>query len=217
MMPGAIVSKAKTIGLDIIAVTDHNSAGNVEAVRKAGEKVGLTVIGGMEICSEEEVHLLSYFDRNVDLYNMENIVQKNLPGVNNSEAFGEQVFLDSENNILGVSEALLFGATTLSIDHIIELVHQNGGIVLASHAERETFSIISQLGYIPEGIALDGIEIVNRDNGNLYKYPFLTSSDAHYLEDIGKRITEFRLLEPNVKELKMALKGENGRSVITYS
>ena len=217
MMPGTIVSKAKSMGLDIIAVTDHNSAGNVEAVRKAGEEIGLTVIGGMEICSEEEVHLLSYFDRNEDLFNMENIVQENLPGVNDPEAFGDQVFLDSKNNILGISEALLFGATTLSIDHIIELVHQNRGMVLASHVEREAFSIVSQLGYIPKGIPLDGIEIVNPKNGYQYRYPFITCSDAHYLGDIGKRVTEFRLLEPNIKELIMALKEENGRSVIAYS
>ena len=224
MMPTAIVSKAIEMGLDIIAVTDHNSAGNVEAVREAGKRAGLTVIGGMEITSEEEVHLLVYFDRNEDLYNMEGIVQDNLPGVNDAEAFGDQVFLDSENKILGVSEKLLFGATTLNIDRIVDLVHRNGGMVVASHVDRETFSIISQLGYIPEGMELDGIEVVRlkaaepgdkeRETGYLYGYPYIFCSDAHYIEDIGKRATEFRLMEPNVEELMLAIQGKDSRGVI---
>lgn len=217
MMPTAIVSKAKEKDLDIIAVTDHNSAGNVKAVQEAGKKEGLTVIGGIEICSEEEVHLLAYFDKNEDLFNMEEIVQSNLPGVNDPEAFGDQVFLDSNNKILGISEKLLFGATTLSIDRIIELVHHNCGIIIAAHADREIFSIISQLGYIPKGMALDGIELVKPDSGDFFDYPVITCSDAHYIEDIGKRITEFRLKEPYMNELAMALKEEDGRSVIAYS
>lgn len=224
MMPTVIVSKALDMGLDIIAVTDHNSAGNVEAVRKAGKLKGLTVIGGMEITSEEEVHLLAYFNSDEDLYNMEEIVQDNLPGVNDTEAFGDQVFLDSENKILGVSEKLLFGATTLTIDRIVDLVHQNGGMVIASHVDRESFSIISQLGFIPEGMELDGVEVVSpktaednyreRKTGYLYGYPYISCSDAHYIEDIGQRVTEFRLMEPNVKELMLAIHGKNGRGVV---
>ena len=224
MMPTAIVSKAIEMGLDIIAVTDHNSAGNFEAVRKAGEREGLAVIGGMEITSEEEVHLLAYFDRNEDLYNMEGIVQDNLPGVNDPEAFGDQVFLDSENKIQGVSEKLLFGAATLNIDRIVELVHQNGGMIIAAHIDRESFSILSNLGFIPEGMDLDGIEVVNpkaaedkdrdMETGNLYGYPYISCSDAHYIEDIGKRMTEFRLMEPNIKELMLAIHGKNGRGVV---
>ena len=213
MMPTAIVLKAIEMGLDIIAVTDHNSAGNVEAVREAGRREGLTVIGGMEISSEEEVHLLAYFDRDRDLYNMEGIVQDNLPGVNDPEAFGDQVFLDSENKILGVSEKLLFGATTLNIDRIVDLVHQNGGMVIAAHVDRESFSIISQLGFIPEGMDLDGVEIVKpREAG--FGYPSIFSSDAHYIGDIGKRVTVFRLMEPNVEELMLAIRGKDGRGVI---
>jgi len=217
MTPGAIVSKAIGMGLDIIAVTDHNSAGNVIAVQEAGKRAGLNVIGGMEICSEEEVHLLAYFDRNEDLLNMEEIIQSNLPGINNAETFGDQVFLDSNNKILGVSEKLLFGATTLNIDRIIEIVHKNSGMIIAAHVDKEIFSIISQLGFIPEEMDLDGIELVKPSSGDLYEYPVISCSDAHYIEDIGKRVTEFRLEKPVTKEILMAMKGEYGRSVITYS
>jgi len=214
MVPTAIVSKAIEMGLDILAVTDHNSAGNFEAVREAGRRSGLAVIGGMEITSEEEVHILAYFDQDEDLYNMECIVQDNLPGVNDAEAFGDQVFIDSENKILGISEKLLFGATTLNIDRIVDLVHQNGGMAVASHVDRKYFSIISQLGYIPEGMELDGIEVARPETGHLYGYPFISCSDAHYIEDIGRRVTDFRLMEPNVKELMLAIHGKNGRGVI---
>jgi len=217
MTPGAIVSKAIEMGLDIIAVTDHNSAGNVIAVKEAGKIEGLTVIGGMEICSEEEVHLLVYFEKNKDLFKMEEIVQNNLPGINNAEAFGDQVFLDSKNRILGISEKLLFGATTLTVDRIVELVHQNDGVIFAAHTDRQAFSIISQLGYIPEGMNLDGIELITHDPGIFSEYSVISCSDAHYIEDIGKRVTWFRLEKPVTKEVVMAIKGKNGRSIITHS
>ena len=217
MMPTAIVLKAKAMGLDIIAVTDHNIAGNVLAVQEAGKKEGLTVIGGMEICSEEEVHLLAYFDKTGDLLNMEEIVLNNLPGKNDPKTFGDQVFLDSSNKILGVSEKLLFGATTLTIDNIATLVHQNHGMIIASHVDREAFSIISQLGFIPEGIDLDGIEIVKPVEGSagiMYGFPFICSSDAHYIEDIGKRTTSFRLETASVNEIILAVNARDGRGVI---
>jgi PHP family Zn ribbon phosphoesterase len=221
MTPTAIALKANAMGLNIIAVTDHNSAGNVLAVREAGYQLGLTVLGGMEICTEEEVHLLAYFGRDEDLFNMEDIIQKNLPGLNNPEAFGDQVFLNSRDEILGISEKLLFGATTLNIDTIVDLVHNNNGIVVASHVDRESFSIISQLGYIPEELDLDGLEqnrVIETNQGgkklSLYGYPWITSSDAHYIEDIGKRITEFRMDQPSVTEIMLALKERDGRGVI---
>ena len=221
MTPSAIASKAVAMGLNIIAVTDHNSAGNVLAVREAGEQLGLTVIGGMEICSEEEVHLLAYFDQDKDLLNVETIIQDNLPGFNNPEAFGDQVFLNSKDEILGVSEKLLFGASTLNIETIVDLVHNNNGMVLASHVDRESFSIISQLGYIPEGLHLDGVELVNgiktiqgEKEFSFQGYPWISSSDAHYIEDVGKRTTKFRIMEPNVKEIMLAFKNMDGRGII---
>jgi hypothetical protein len=90
-------------------------------------------------------------------------------------------------------------------------------MIIAAHVDREVFSIISQLGYIPEGIDLDGLELVRPDSGNLYAYPVISCSDAHYIEDIGKRTVTLMLEEPDIKEIMMALKGENGRSIITYS
>jgi 3',5'-nucleoside bisphosphate phosphatase len=216
MMPTAIVSKAIAMGLDIIAVTDHNSAGNFISVREAGIRVGLTVIGGMEITTEEEVHLLAFFDKDADLFAMERIVQENLPGINNPEAFGDQVFLDSRDNILGVCERLLFGGTTLNIDRVVNYVHENNGMVIASHVDRESFSIMSQLGYIPEDLKLDGVETAGDriNSGDHYGFPWISSSDAHYIENIGKNVTEFKMEEPSVFELKLAMKGFDGRSVI---
>ncbi len=222
MMPSKIVTCAAGMGLDIIAVTDHNSGGNVEAVQVAGKRAGITVIGGMEITTEEEVHLLAYFDRNEDLYSVEMAVQENLPGTNDPDAFGEQVFLDSDDQILGVSEKLLFGAASLGVEAVVDLVHRNNGMVFAAHADRDAFSIISQLGYIPVGLALDGIELVrvpegiSSGDGNrvIHGYPYLFSSDAHYTGDIGKRITLFRLERPCVAELLQAMEGKNGRSIV---
>ncbi|MCF6335135.1 MAG: hypothetical protein L3J12_05300, partial [Spirochaetales bacterium] len=117
---------------------------------------------------------------------------------------------------------LLFGATALGVEAVVDLVHRNNGMVFAAHADREAFSIISQLGYIPQGLELDGIELItvpaeiSGANGirSLYGYPYIFSSDAHYAADIGKRVTMFRLGESGVAELLLAMKGESGRSIV---
>ena len=62
MTPCNIVGMSKLLGLDVIAITDHNSTGNAEAVMKCGQAMGLTVVPGMELETREEVHVLMLFE-----------------------------------------------------------------------------------------------------------------------------------------------------------
>ncbi|MBN1934335.1 MAG: PHP domain-containing protein, partial [Anaerolineae bacterium] len=62
MIPPLIVQQALEMGLDAIAITDHNCAANVSAVIEAARDSGLIVLPGMEVQSREEVHLLCLFD-----------------------------------------------------------------------------------------------------------------------------------------------------------
>ena len=219
MLPAAIIKRAKDKGLDVIGVCDHNSAENVPAMKKVGEAEGVQVLGGMEICSSEEVHILAFFDDNGALLEMQNIVYENLSGENDVEYFGKQLIADEDDRIVGSSEKLLIGSVGLGIGKIVELVHNLGGLAVASHIDRDSFSILAQLGFIPEELPLDALELSWRcgsnkaDDYKSYDLPLVKSSDAHFLSDIGKAVTTFLLNAPSFFEIAMAFKGIEGRMV----
>lgn len=211
MTPQAIVRRAKEQNLDVIAVCDHNSAENVGAVKKAGANQGVQVLGGMEICSSEEVHILAFFDNDEPLFEMQRIVYDHLFGENDEKYFGEQLLVDEHDEVVGTTDRLLIGSTTLSVDEIVETIHSLGGLAVASHVDREAFSMIGQLGFIPEGLSLNALEVSWRcpdsDIADYRKYGFelVRSSDAHLLQDIGRGFTTFLLDAPEFSEVAMAL------------
>jgi PHP family Zn ribbon phosphoesterase len=82
--------------------------------------------------------------------------------------------------------------------------------------------MFSQLGFVPEGLPIDALEVSPRysteEVGQCFPYtrgyPLVSFSDAHRLEEIGKTSTTFTGSEPSVKELHKALLGKDGREVI---
>ena len=222
MLPTLIIMKAKERNLDIIGICDHNTTENVMAVKKAGAMKGVTVIGGIEITSQEEVHILALFDNDADLVSIQNTVYEHLPGENDEDAFGEQLIVDEKDRILGINKKLLIGATTLMVEQIVEIVHKLGGTAIASHVDREAFGIIGQLGFIPEGLDIDGLEVsplnsvkdVRARLPQVSNFPVVSFSDAHYLEDIGKRTTSFLIEEPSIEELGKAFRDVEGRKIL---
>ena len=213
MLPTAIIERAKEEDLDAIAICDHNSAENVLAVRKAGVKQDIRVLGGMEICTSEEVHVLAIFDDDDALMELQKIVYENLPGENDEKYFGAQTIVDQTDRITGSTKKLLIGSTNLGIAKIVELVYDLGGLAIASHVDRDSFSIIAQLGFIPEGLPLDALELSwkckSSDIKDYEKYnlPLIKSSDSHFLSDIGKAFTKFCLHELSFSEIAMAFHG----------
>ena len=219
MLPTTIIKQARDKNIDVVGICDHNSAENVLAVRKAGEKEGVQVLGGMEISSSEEVHILAFFDDDGALLEMQNIVYENLSGENDEKYFGEQLIVDEYDKIIGSTNKLLIGSTSLGIDRIVELVHSLGGLAVASHIDRDSFSIIAQLGFIPKELPLDALELSWRcelsevNNYESYGLPLVKSSDAHFLSDIGKAVTTFSLSAPSFSEVVMAFQNVEGRTV----
>lgn len=219
MLPTAIVKQAKRENLDGVGICDHNSAENVLAVKKAGEKEGIQVLAGMEICSSEEVHILAFFE-NVDvLLEMQDIVYKNLSGENDEKYFGEQLVVDENDKIVGSNEKLLIGSTSLSVNEIVELVHSLGGLAIASHIDRDSFSLVGQLGFVPKQLPIDALELSSKCEPDKaaeyesYGFPLVTFSDAHFLSDIGKAFTTFFLNALSFSEVAMAFRGIKGRAV----
>jgi len=222
MSPAAIVKTAIEKAIDIIAITDHNSAENIISARKTAANKNITVLAGMEITSSEEAHILALLNDIEGILKLQNLVYKNLQsGENNEKLFGEQIVVNEDDEVLDFNKRLLIGATSLSAQEIVETIHSLGGLAVASHVDREAFSIISQLGFIPKDLQFDALEIspnINKGKAEFsFKgysfFPWITSSDAHWLRDMGKRRTSFYLHEPTIAEMKMALKNIDGRKV----
>lgn len=223
MSPKKIVAKSLERQLDLIAICDHNTAENAAAALREGTRKGIAVLPGMEICSREEVHLVTLFKKIEDALKMQEFIYAHLPGKNQPEVFGHQVVADEHDQVLGENPRLLIGATQLSLLEIVEKAHHLGGICISSHVDRPSYSLIGQLGFIPEDLHLDAVEVSYRvpldkaltEVPGIKNYPCVTSSDAHFLSDIGQTWTEFILAAPTLQEIRMALAGTEGRRVLT--
>jgi len=216
MLPTAIVKRARALGLDMIGICDHNSAENVAAVAAAGKRESISVIPGIEITSREEVHVLGLFETEKELTSIQSVVHESLWGENDQEAFGPQTIVDQWDRTVGISRKLLIGATELTLEEVVEAIHNFGGLAIASHVDRPSFGLIGQLGMVPQGLKLDALEVsplAPRKKGG--EFPVVTSSDAHRLKDIGKSFTSFFAKGESVEEIGKALRGEDGRKVST--
>lgn len=179
------------------------------------------VLPGIEVASKEEVHICALFEDVDDALNMQSLIYDNLEGENNEDAFGMQVVANAEDEVLGFNRKLLIGATSLSVEMVVDSIHFFNGLAIAAHIDRERFGIIGQLGFIPPNLRLDALEISPKMKmeeaqvrfSEYQKFPFLCSSDAHYLNDIGKGATTFLLADTTFEELRIALKGEGDRKI----
>jgi len=221
MSPRGIVKKAVSEGIDMIAICDHNTAENTAAVREASQQTALTVLPGMEITSKEEVHITGLFEHQEDVLQIQALIYDHLAGENDAAAFGLQVVVGADGTVRGYNNKLLIGATSLSLDEIVQTIQAINGIAIAAHIDREGFGILGQLGFIPDGLGLDALEVSKRmslpEARRAYPeyagYPFLQSSDAHTRDDIGSGKTAFWMEEASFEELRMALRGNHGRRI----
>ncbi|MBT8369794.1 MAG: PHP domain-containing protein [Deltaproteobacteria bacterium] len=222
MSPKRIVQKSSEVGLDLIAVCDHNTVENAAVAMKEGRKQGVLVLPGMEICSKEEVHVLALFEELEPALEMQAYVYSNLPGENNPDLFGFQVVANENDEVLGENPRLLIGATRLGLHQIVEKTHMLKGLSVCCHVDRPAFGVINQLGFIPADLTLDGVEIsfrVKLENAHktvpgIDNLSCITSSDAHFLDDIGKARTVFRMAAPTVEEIRLALLKKDGRRIL---
>jgi PHP family Zn ribbon phosphoesterase len=218
MVPPVIVERAQEAGLQGIAICDHNSAANTAAVRTAGRDTGIQVIAGMEVTSAEEIHLLALFDGVQQISTFADLVNAHLSGANDPNLFGDQIIVDHHGDPVALEEALLIGATDLEIGRIVEEIHRLSGLAIASHVDKQVFSLLSQLGFIPPELGLDAVEL-SRHAGEQAQYaledlPVVRCSDAHFPEEIGQAVTTFLVEEATVGEIELALTGERGRRVV---
>lgn len=224
MSPRAVVARALEVGLDMIAVTDHNTTENVASAMRAAAGMPLAVLPGIELTTSEEVHILGLFDPAADLAGLQEAVDRNLPDIPSLNRFiKDQVLVDADDFVIGFSPRSLFGATRLSVREAVDLVHSQGGLALACHIDREAFSLISQLGFIPPDLPLDAVELSprltategRRRFGPFGALPVVRFSDAHKPEEVGAAVTEFLAAGPDLEEFRLALAGVRGRRIVS--
>jgi len=176
----------------------------------------------MEVTSREEVHVLALFDSPTVLDTLQILINDHLSGKNNEEAFGCQVVVNEEDEVEGFEERLLIGATELALSDVTHIIHRLGGLAIASHIDRESFSVLSQLGFIDEDASFDALEVSRRLGiregrrryPDLAAFPFVVSSDAHVLDDIGKGSMLLKLEAGTTDELRMAFACRKGRCIL---
>lgn len=215
MTPYNLVNMAALLDLQIIAITDHNSAGNCRAAMKAGEKAGVVVVPGMELCTSEEIHMVCLFPE-LDLAEaFSDYVHHAIPPIQNEvEAFGHQYYMDHKDGILKEEELLLITASGISIDRAPSLVKEFGGYCYPAHIDRPSFSLLSAFGMIDESMGFRCVEISDYADLNALRmqYPalggvqILRSSDAHYLERMREAKDTIELAECSPQGLIAALR-----------
>jgi 3',5'-nucleoside bisphosphate phosphatase len=225
MIPPLIVRRAQELDLDVIAITDHNCAANVGAVIEAAQGTRLTVLPGMEVQTREEVHMLCLFDTLDQVESWQQTVFAALPDAqNNARVFGEQYVVDATGEYLYTEERLLATSTTLSVEQVTEQVNALGGICLPAHVDRPSYSILSNLGFIPPELEIAGIELSCLTTPGklvqlfpaLARYGMIVSSDAHRLHEMAAR-TQVEIAAPTISELRLALLGQQERRVRVLS
>lgn len=195
MTPANIAGMASINGLQIVALTDHNSSKNCPAFFKAAKKNGLIPIPGMELTTAEDIHLVCLFRSLDDAMEFDRFVEERMiPFPNNPEIFGHQHIIDDEDNVAGEIENLLLNATTITIEEAFAEVIKRGGVCYPAHIDRQSNGMIAVLGTFPDEPRFTAYELNDASSDEEYRerYPITktlsraVSSDAHYLWNIAE-------------------------------
>lgn len=223
MTPHHIVMRAAEFGIGAVAITDHNASANALAAVKAGERYGVKVFPGMEVECLEEAHIVVLFDTLKQLNAWQQLVDGKMNGLlNNAEKFGGQFVVDDDDNFIREEERLLLAPLRMTAAEVVREVERLGGMSIAAHIDRPSYSIVGQLGFIEPDFGFAAAEIsaagwraskqskLQRVAGYL---PFVTDSDAHNIMDFVQGPKNLITVEElTIAELKLALTNSSGRS-----
>lgn len=220
MIPPLIVESALEMGITLIAITDHNASGNIQAVQKAAQGTDLIVLPGMELQTKEDVHVLCLFDTLDQIDKFQVIVDNNLPGMKNKPSFfGHQLIVDETGSYLGTEDRLLITSTFLSIDTVFAEVELLGGLMIPAHINRKINGLIEILGFVPTEISITALEISRHISPQeayqaypqIKDYPLIQSGDVHRLNEfLGTTILNIETA--SIAEIRWALSQKEGRS-----
>lgn len=217
MTPGNIVGMAAIKGLDVIALTDHNTCRNCPAAMAIGEQYGVMVIPGMEINTSEEVHAVCLFPTLEKAMEFDTYVYERLMKFpNKEEIFGRQLICDEEDEVVGTEPNLLISSVDISFDALWQLVRTYDGVMFPAHVEKSANSLIANLGFVPPDSKFQTAELkdlkklheVRKGNPYLENCRVISNSDAHYLEHIHEPELTILVKEKSVQAVIDWLLGE---------
>lgn len=199
--PNNIAGMASLCGLNIVALTDHNTTANCPAFFEAARRYGIIPIAGMELTTSEDIHIVCLFETlDGAMAFGERIKSLSIPIENRPDIFGSQLILDGQDNIIGKEKNLLINATLISVEDVPALVSEFGGICYPAHIDRPSNGIISILGTFPATPNFNCVEFHDGDKAqeyiqkyNLQDKKIIVSSDAHNLTDMRDKQNYFDL------------------------
>ncbi len=191
MTPWNIVGMAHLKGLEVIAITDHNLSRNLSQAFLAGQTYGVGIVGGIEITTREEVHMLGYFPSLALAIGAGEECYAHLPDTKNHPSlFGNQWITGDEDEPIEQVSKLLINATDLSVDDAVALIEKYEGIAIPAHINRGSNGMLGALGMMPPLPTFPVVEVYkaldcpqNAMDGRFV----IHSSDAHRLEDLPER------------------------------
>lgn len=196
MTPNNIVGMGVLNGLNIMALTDHNTSKNCPAFFKAAKKNGIIPIAGMELTTAEDIHVVCLFRNLESAMSFDETVEGHrMKYPNRTDIFGNQLILDENDEQIGTDDFFLPNATDISIEQVPKLIKEYNGFCYPAHIDREANGIIAVLGDFPVGSGFAACEFHDSENIGAYKekYPetkdkkIIVSSDAHYLWNIKEK------------------------------
>ncbi|HPU08745.1 MAG TPA: PHP domain-containing protein, partial [Candidatus Atribacteria bacterium] len=147
-------------------------------------------------------------------YDFNQEIEKYLPLIPlQEEVWGEEWIISEEGEIKEKKRNLLVHPLDLSVEQVVDRVRNRGGIVIPAHVDRRSYSIISQLGFIPPDLEIKVVELSSHcspetavNELGLEGFRFLRFSDAHSLSQIGSATTSFMFSSfPSWGEFKQIL------------
>lgn len=216
MSPANIIQMAKKKHLNIVGITDHNATHHTQLAKKIGEVENVFVLCGCEVCTREEIHCLAFFENNDEIVDFQAFIDKYLPPIpNNPDKLGYQVVVDENEDIVDELPYSLLSGIDRSLEQVQEKVKSLNGIFIPAHIDRPTFSITSQLGFVPPDLNPDLFEISKFCSTQkiLKQYPYISKhkivqdSDAHFIDDVGAVCNVFEMNELSFQSIKNYLCG----------
>ena len=212
--PGNIVGMSVIKNLDVIALTDQKKKKNCAAAMAIGKEYGITVIPGMELTTSEEVHVLCLFHTLEDAMGFDAYVEPRILQIpNDPKAFGDQFLCDENDEVIGPFPTLLISATDISFDKVDEAIKPFNGVMVPAHIDKNSFSLMSNLGFVPPDSDFKCFELANM--ANLHKLqeanPYLkncnviTDSDAHYIDRINEAVNTLYAQSNSIDDVLSAL------------
>lgn len=206
LSPRRIAEKAVSIGLSLVALTDHNTALNCPAFEVACRREHIEAVFGIEVTTAEEIHVLALFETVEQALRLGELLYEALPPVRHDpERQGDQVYVNDAEEILGEVDKYLIAGVSFSLEETCNIIYELEGLFIPAHIERPSFSLLSQLGILPE-MDYSALEITQWPCSiHTGTVPLISNSDAHMIELIGSRFTLFRGENPSFRSFRKAL------------